>query len=282
MSGGSVEDNANGREEAAIPDDRDIGRPLALSDGVFAIAITLLTFQLQVTQPLANSKSWSELASAISDIEPKLESYTITFLVLGAYWMAHHRLFRGIMSYDRPLLLLNLLYLLGVGFTPFPASLVGTYPRQPARRRDLRGQSGLAQRLLGDHRAARPISGSVRQTAVGVPEGAVAGVVLSHDLITVHAGRHSQRPLGAVLLAPALACAVLRDPEGCRDPARVTRGCPGRDSNPHALFGQRGLSPPCLPVTPPGPCSANVHGGMVAGVAPRPGRSPAGARREPR
>ena len=131
MSGGSVEDNANGREGAATPDDRDIGRPLALSDGVFAIAITLLTFQLQVTQPLANSKSWSELASAISDIEPKLESYTITFLVLGAYWMAHHRLFRGIMSYDRPLLLLNLLFLLGVGFTPFPASLVGTYPSNP-------------------------------------------------------------------------------------------------------------------------------------------------------
>jgi len=79
MNGGPVEDNADGREEAgipdgredaAVPDDRDIGRPMALSDGVFAIAITLLTFQLQVTQPLVNSQSWSQLASAISDIEP--------------------------------------------------------------------------------------------------------------------------------------------------------------------------------------------------------------------
>ena len=98
---------------------------------MFAIAITLLTFQLQVTQPLVNSGSWSQLASAISDIEPKLESYAITFLVLGAYWMGHHRLFRAIVRYDRRLLLLNLLYLLGVAFTPFPASLLGTYPHNP-------------------------------------------------------------------------------------------------------------------------------------------------------
>jgi uncharacterized membrane protein len=131
MNSTSVGDDAEGREEAAVPDDRDTGRPLTLSDGVFAIAITLLTFQLQVTKPLEDSSSWSQLASAISDIEPKLETYAITFLVLGAYWMGHHRLFRRIVRYDRRLLLLNLLYLLGVAFTPFPASLMGTYPRNP-------------------------------------------------------------------------------------------------------------------------------------------------------
>ena len=195
---------------------------MALSDGVFAIAITLLTFQLQVTQPLVNSRSWSQLASAISDIEPKLESYAITFLVLGAYWMGHHRLFRAIVRYDRRLLLLNLLYLLGVAFTPFPASLLGTYPHNPLAVVIYAGNLAWLSVLSGVMGWYAEARRAVRPGALGVSDGAVAGLVLGCDLSPVHASGHRRRPLGAVLLDSAVARPGLRDPQGRRERTPVT------------------------------------------------------------
>ncbi|HEX3326790.1 MAG TPA: TMEM175 family protein [Actinomycetota bacterium] len=100
----------------------DVERIAFFSDAVFAIAMTLLIFQLSVPHG-----SLATLDQALAARAPKLFSFALSFLVLGQYWMAHHRIFRHVRKYDSGLMWLNLLYLLGVAFLPFPTALLGNY-----------------------------------------------------------------------------------------------------------------------------------------------------------
>jgi TMEM175 potassium channel family protein len=98
----------------------------AFSDGVLSIVITLLVLQLSV--PVISEKaSDMELTTRLLDMLPKLFSYVISFAVVGIYWVGHHNLFHFITRADRVLLWLNNLFLLCVGFIPFPAALLGAY-----------------------------------------------------------------------------------------------------------------------------------------------------------
>ena len=97
----------------------------AFSDGVFAIAITLLVLNLQVPE----IATVSELASKLGALWPKLVSYVLSFMVVGIYWVAHHNTFHYIKRSDRNLLWLNILMMLFVVFIPFPAALLGQYPQ---------------------------------------------------------------------------------------------------------------------------------------------------------
>ena len=104
-----------------------VSRIAALSDGIFAIAITLLIFGLEVpdiNQPTSSDELWS----ALGDMWPRFGAYVQTFLIIGAYWVGHHRAFRRMVHEDDRLAWLNLLFLLTVSFMPFPANLVGRYP----------------------------------------------------------------------------------------------------------------------------------------------------------
>ena len=107
----------------------DLSRILALSDGVFAIVITLLVFELKV--PMATSTgeplTQRELISQLIDLTPKLASFAATFIVIGVYWTGHHGVFKHIIHYDRGLLWMNNLFLMCVSFMPFPTALLGTY-----------------------------------------------------------------------------------------------------------------------------------------------------------
>lgn len=58
----------------------------------------------------------------------KFLAYAISFLVIGAFWIGHHRKFRYIKRYDSTLLFLNLLMLMGIAFLPFPSSMISEYP----------------------------------------------------------------------------------------------------------------------------------------------------------
>jgi uncharacterized membrane protein len=69
----------------------------------------------------------TELTRRLLEMIPKLFSYLISFAVVGIYWVGHHNLFRFITRADRVLLWLNNLFLLCVGFIPFPAALLGSY-----------------------------------------------------------------------------------------------------------------------------------------------------------
>lgn len=104
-----------------------VSRIAALSDGIFAIAITLLIFGLEVPE-ISQPTSSDELGSALGDMWPRFAAYFQTFLIVGAFWVGHHRAFRRMVREDDRLAWLNLLFLLTVSFMPFPSNLVGRYP----------------------------------------------------------------------------------------------------------------------------------------------------------
>ncbi|MCD6016687.1 MAG: hypothetical protein K0R41_151 [Geminicoccaceae bacterium] len=96
----------------------DYDRTVALSDGVFAIALTLLV--LNIPQPGADGDLWSELA----DLLPDLGAYALSFVVIGGMWRYHHIFFRELARIDARLTSLNLLYLGFIALIPFPTGLL--------------------------------------------------------------------------------------------------------------------------------------------------------------
>ena len=105
---------------------RDRDRIVNLSDGVFAIAITLLILGIRVPDIPENMVS-SQLPGALLSLWPKYLGYILSFVGISAFWLIHHSIFRTIRSYDRILLYLNSLFLMVVAFVPFPTSLLGEY-----------------------------------------------------------------------------------------------------------------------------------------------------------
>jgi uncharacterized membrane protein len=109
---------------------KELDRIVTFSDGVFAIAITLLVLNIETPEIPANLVA-EDLPGRLLDLWPKLLSYVISFLVILTYWIAHHSIFSAIKGYDRKLIWLNSLFLMCVAFLPFPASLFGEYGDQP-------------------------------------------------------------------------------------------------------------------------------------------------------
>ena len=100
---------------------------LALSDGVFAIIITLLVLDVHVPE-LSQGQS---LTDALKEVRPSLTAFVISFILAGMYWVAHRDLFSMIRWTDRGLVWLNILTLLPLCLLPFAASLLGRYDRDP-------------------------------------------------------------------------------------------------------------------------------------------------------
>jgi uncharacterized membrane protein len=105
---------------------RELNRMLALSDGVFAIAITLLVLQLAVPE-ISGGAVAAELASHLVSTIPEIVTYCIGFTVIALYWVGHRRTFLLIVRTDSGLTLLNLALLLCVAFMPFPTAVLGKY-----------------------------------------------------------------------------------------------------------------------------------------------------------
>jgi uncharacterized membrane protein len=121
--GGISMTEATERSPEAVKD-RD--RIVNLSDGVFAIAITLLVLDIRVPDIPENMVA-SELPAALLALWPKYFGYFLSFVGISTFWMIHHSIFRPIRAYDRTLLYLNFLFLMVVAFFPFPTSLLGEY-----------------------------------------------------------------------------------------------------------------------------------------------------------
>jgi uncharacterized membrane protein len=98
----------------------------AFSDGVFAIAITLLVLDLHVPEVGTGS-----LAHALSRQWPADASYVISFLTIGIIWVNHHNVLRHLERCDRRLLFLNVFLLMTVAVVPYPTALVSHYARSP-------------------------------------------------------------------------------------------------------------------------------------------------------
>jgi len=144
-------------EDAAHTRRWSTGRVEAFSDGVFAIAITLLVLDIKL-EPSA----YDHLARALVDEWPSYLAYVTSFLTVGAVWMAHHSLFARLRFVDATLMQINILLLMIAAFLPFPTTV-------------------LAAALDGSRSAER--------TAV-VLYGATAGTI---ELLLAAAWRHAAR-----------------------------------------------------------------------------------------
>jgi uncharacterized membrane protein len=108
----------------------EFGRVLAFSDGLYAIAMTLLIVSVGVPN-VADKESVGDLADALDDLQPEFVSFFISFAVIGRYWVAHHQFVSLLATIDRSFVWLNLTYLMFVAFLPFPTSLLGDYIDNP-------------------------------------------------------------------------------------------------------------------------------------------------------
>ena len=98
-----------------------------LTDGIFAVAMTLLVIELKVPEHDA-VQAPADLAYGVLRLAPTFAAWIISFFVLAIFWFSHHRLFHFVRVVDGGLLWLNILYLGLVSLMPFSSALAGTYP----------------------------------------------------------------------------------------------------------------------------------------------------------
>jgi uncharacterized membrane protein len=103
----------------------DSARLEAFSDGVFAVAITLLALDLAIAGP-----GHGTLAHQLSNKWPSFAAYAISFLTIGIIWVNHHAVFKNLSEIDRTLLFLNLFLLFFVVSIPFATSTMASYLRE--------------------------------------------------------------------------------------------------------------------------------------------------------
>ena len=99
-------------------------RIVFFSDAVFAIAITLLALELKT--PILYPEE--HVSHALLELWPKYQSYTISFLIIGLYWMGHHHYFRFIRRYNYIFVGLNIALLASIALLPFATSVLDAYP----------------------------------------------------------------------------------------------------------------------------------------------------------
>jgi TMEM175 potassium channel family protein len=174
----------------------DTGRVEAFSDGVFAIAITLLILAVGFEQSLAEGN----LEHQLLHLWPAYIAYAVSFLTIGIMWVNHHQVFRHFRAVDRPLLLLNILLLMCISFTPFPTRVVAEHVRTGADRQAAAVLYGLtmtctaicffavwfygSRRLLRPDADMREVSGITRSYLPGTPMYALTTVVAFFSPIT--------------------------------------------------------------------------------------------------
>jgi uncharacterized membrane protein len=108
----------------------EFSRVLSFSDGLFAIAATLLVVGIAVPT-INDADSVGDLADALNDQSQQFVSFAISFAVIGRYWVAHHQMFSLMRAFDRGFVSLNLVYLGFIAFVPFPTALLGEYFDNP-------------------------------------------------------------------------------------------------------------------------------------------------------
>jgi uncharacterized membrane protein len=115
----SRERNAQRREENEV----EFSRIVAFSDGVFAIAITLLVLNLSVPEHIHGD----DLNKVLWEQRQDLIAYAISFAIIGRFWVVHHRFFSSVIGFDGRLLGLNLFYLGWIALFPFSAGVFGDH-----------------------------------------------------------------------------------------------------------------------------------------------------------
>jgi len=154
-------------------------RTEAFSDGVFAIAATLLVLELKVPHVEPGG-----LLGALLERWPSYATYAVSFLTTGIIWVNHHAVMDRIKKVNRPLLFLNLVFLIAVAAIPFPTALLADYLR-----------------VGHDERLAAALYGTT-MAVMGIAFGIMwAYAVLSDDLL--HAGIDPDRARRSLLIFAA-------------------------------------------------------------------------------
>jgi uncharacterized membrane protein len=114
------------------PLEKETGRLEAFSDGVFAIAITLLVLELKVAPIPAGGATRQALRTALLQQWPSYFSLVTSFFTILIMWMHHHAIIKHVHRTDAWLHFVNGLLLLLITFVPFPTAVVALYLRTPA------------------------------------------------------------------------------------------------------------------------------------------------------
>lgn len=107
--------------------EQSLDRVVAFSDGVVAIAITLLVLPL-----LDTASDGGDFAALLSRMWPRLIAFGVSFVVVANFWTAHHRLFAQIGRASGPLIWANMLWLASIAFLPFPTEVLGVHDARVA------------------------------------------------------------------------------------------------------------------------------------------------------
>jgi uncharacterized membrane protein len=99
----------------------------SFSDGVIAVAITLLVLGITVPEP----GSGPSLAHELGVRWPEYAAYVTSFVTIGIIWINHHAMISRLRQADHAILILNVLLLMSIGILPFATSLMATYLREP-------------------------------------------------------------------------------------------------------------------------------------------------------
>jgi uncharacterized membrane protein len=118
-----ADEHASTSESQPRGTERGTGRIEAFSDGVFAIAITLLVLEIKVP----HVPSDEDLFGSLVGLWPAYLGYILSFVMIGIYWANHHYIFKLFEKTDHALNLLNLLFLLFIAFLPLPTEVLGDY-----------------------------------------------------------------------------------------------------------------------------------------------------------
>jgi uncharacterized membrane protein len=106
---------------------RSPDRVVVLTDGVFAIIMTILVLELTVPPNLSHES----LRALFEELRPTLVAWIISFVITGMYWVSHRDLFAAVRYVNRELVWLNLIFVLFASLIPFAASVLGSYPDEP-------------------------------------------------------------------------------------------------------------------------------------------------------
>jgi uncharacterized membrane protein len=160
----------------------------AFSDGVFAIAITLLVLDLHVPDPA----STGDLAQALGEQWPSYVAYAVSFLTIGIIWINHHAMMRRLARVDHTILSLNLLLLLFVALLPFTTALMAAY----------------LQKTSGEHLAAAIYSGSCLLMGVAFASINRYALAVRPDLLATQVSRARRRAILVRAVAGVLPYAI--------------------------------------------------------------------------
>jgi uncharacterized membrane protein len=101
----------------------DKNRLETISDGIFAIVMTLLILDVRLPENVSVNSN-AELLNALFIVKPKIISFAVSFFIIAGFWVGHHFIFTLISKLNGLFLWINVLYLLTISFLPFPTSIL--------------------------------------------------------------------------------------------------------------------------------------------------------------